>query len=137
VGSGPSSPPVQFFSHRHFYNLSRSWFLGVCHRSYLLQVTCLFTVPCRISPPPLQRSGCQALFVMCLLLLLCAYYSVFFSFFPGWGSVCPGVYADLAQDCLWEYCMPLSSPCVLHLPKWSGCWHLGAAQEPSWFLRLM
>jgi hypothetical protein len=25
---------------------------------------------------------------------------VFFSFFPGWGSVCPGGYADLSQGCL-------------------------------------
>jgi hypothetical protein len=49
--------------------------------------------------------------------------------------VCPGLYADLAQDCLWEYHMPLSSPCGLCLPKWSGRWCL-AAQEPSWFLHL-
>jgi hypothetical protein len=35
---------------------------------------------------------------------------VFFLFFPGWRSVCPGGYADLAQGCLWEYCMPLTSP---------------------------
>jgi hypothetical protein len=45
-------------------------------------------------------------------------------------------YADLAQGCLWEYCIPLSLPCGLLLPKWSGCWHL-AVQEPSWFLHLM
>jgi hypothetical protein len=32
--------------------------------------------------------------------------------------------------------VPLSSPCGLRLPKLSGCWRL-AAQEPSWFLRLM
>jgi hypothetical protein len=59
-----------------------------------------------------------------------------FSFFPGWGSICPGGYANLAQDCLWEYLMPLSSPCGLRLPKWSGHWHL-AVREPSLFLCLM
>jgi hypothetical protein len=44
----------------------------------------------------------------------------FFSFFPGWGSVCPGGYADLAQGCLWEYCMPLSLPGGLLLPSMLG-----------------
>jgi hypothetical protein len=34
----------------------------------------------------------------------------FFSFFPGWGSVCPGGYADLAKGYLWKYHVPLSSP---------------------------
>jgi hypothetical protein len=50
------------------------------------------------------------------------YYSVWFfsSFFPGWGSVCPGGYADLFQGCLWEYCMPLSSPGGLLLPSRIG-----------------
>jgi hypothetical protein len=36
-----------------------------------------------------------------------------------WGSVCPGGYAYLAQGCLWEIRVLLSSPCGLHLPKWS------------------
>jgi hypothetical protein len=66
----------------------------------------------------LRCSGHPALFAMCLF---CCCYSVcfFFSFFPGWGSVCPGGYADLAQGCLWEYHVPLSSPCVLRVPKQS------------------
>jgi hypothetical protein len=85
-----------------------------------------------ISPPPLlQHSGSPALFATCLFccycLLLC------FSFFPGWGSVCPGGYADLAQGCLWEYRIPLSSPCGRRLPKLSGCWHLAAAGSPPGF----
>jgi hypothetical protein len=42
----------------------------------------------------------------------------FFSFLPGWGSVCPGGYADLAQGCLWEYHMPLTSPGGLLLLSW-------------------
>jgi hypothetical protein len=66
-----------------------------------------------------------------------AYYSGFFSFFPlGGGLVCPGDYADLSQDFLWEYRVPLSSlsgPCF---PKLSGCCHLASAWEASWFLHL-
>jgi hypothetical protein len=58
-----------------------------------------------------------------------------FSFFP-WVEV--GLsrgYADLAQGCLGEYCVALSSPCP-HLPKPSGHGWL-AARGPSWFLSLM
>jgi hypothetical protein len=74
------------------------------------------------APPSLLR----VFFCYCLLFS--------FSFFPGWRLVCPGGYADLAQGCLWEYCVPLRSPCGL--PKLSGHWHLVAGWEPSWFLRL-
>jgi hypothetical protein len=87
------------------------------------------------SPPPLvprvPRPLCYESFLLLLLII-----QVFFSFFPGWGSVCPGGYADLAQDCLWEYRVPLTSPCGLCLPKPSGCCRLGAALEPSWFVCL-
>jgi hypothetical protein len=72
-------------------------------------------------------------FFLLLLLII----QVFFSFFPGWGSVCPGGYADLVQGCLWEYHVPLSSPYGLRLPKQSGRWCLAVAQESSWFLHLM
>jgi hypothetical protein len=75
--------------------------------------------------PRLQLSGWPALFATCLFCY-CLLFS--FSFFPGWGSVCPGAYAVLAQSCLWGYCVPLSSPCCLCLPKWSGCWHLVVAR---------
>jgi hypothetical protein len=84
--------------------------------------------------PPLWCSGHPALFAMCPFCCCCLLFS--FYFFPGWGLVCPGGYADLTQDCLWEYCMPLSSPCGLLLPQWFGCWHLAAAWRPSWFLHL-
>jgi hypothetical protein len=57
-----------------------------------------------------------------LLLLLVIQF--FFLFSLGGGSVCLGGYADLAQGCLWEYRMPLSSPCGRRLPNLSGCWHL-------------
>jgi hypothetical protein len=79
--------------------------------------------------PPLRRPTLFAtcLYSYCLLLS--------FSFFPVWGSVCPGGYADLAQGCLWKYHVPLSSPCGPRLPKPSGCRRLMVARVPSWFLR--
>jgi hypothetical protein len=80
-----------------------------------------------ISPPPLQLSGRPALFAMCLFCCYCLVLRFFSLFFPGWGSVCPGGHADLAQGCLWEYHVLLSSPCGLRLPKLSGCY---------WFLHL-
>jgi hypothetical protein len=83
--------------------------------------------------PPLWHSGCPTLFATCLF---CYCLLLSFSFFPGWGLVCPGGYADLAQGCLWEYHVLLSSPGGLRLPKWSGHWHLAVAREPSWFLHL-
>jgi hypothetical protein len=87
------------------------------------------------SSPSLQHSGCSALFATCLFCCYCLLFS--FSFLPGLGLVCPGWYAELAQGCLWEYLVPLSSPCSLRLPKRSWHWHLEAAWGPSWFLRLM
>jgi hypothetical protein len=87
-------------------------------------------------PSPLQCSGHPTPFAMCLLCY-CLLFSFFSSFFPGWSSVCPGVYADLAQGCLWEHCIPLSSPCGLHLPKPSGHCSLVVVWKASWFLCLM
>jgi hypothetical protein len=80
--------------------------------------------------PNLQRSVHPTLFPACLYCSYCLLLS--FSFFPRWRSVCPGGYADLAQACLWEYRIPLSSPCPC-LPKPSGHGQL-AARGPSWFL---
>jgi hypothetical protein len=48
--------------------------------------------------PALQHSVCLTLFTKCLYCSFCLLLS--FSFFPGWGSVCPGGYAVLAQGCL-------------------------------------
>jgi hypothetical protein len=84
------------------------------------------------APPSLLRVS--FLFSSCLFIIQFVFFLSFF--LPGWGSVCPGGYTDLAQGCLWEYCVPLSSPGGLRLPKQSGSWHL-VAQEPSWFLHLM
>jgi hypothetical protein len=68
---------------------------------------------------PLWCSRHPTLFAMCLFCCYCLLFCFFFS--PGWGSVCPGAYADLAQGCLWEYHVPLSSPVVCVFPS-----HLGA-----------
>jgi hypothetical protein len=108
---------------------------GVCHRSCLLRPGLFIYSSRRNSPPRFQCSGCPTLFATCLFCCFCLLFS--FSFFPGWGSVCPGGYADLSQGCLWEYHVPLSSPCGPRFPKPSGCWCLVAAREPAWFLCLM
>jgi hypothetical protein len=89
-----------------------------------------------ISSPPLFGFQDALPSLLRVFFVVIAYYSVFFSFLPGWGSVCPGGYGDLAQCCLWEYRVPLSSPCGLCLPKPSGRCLLAVAREPSWFLRL-
>jgi hypothetical protein len=104
--------------------------LGRCCRSCLLQPACCEGFPL----PPLQCRGHPTLFAMCLFCCYCLLFS--FSFFPWVGVDCPGGYADLAQGCLWEYCVPLISPCGPCLPKPSGCWRLVAVLEPSWFLCL-
>jgi hypothetical protein len=88
---------------------------------------------------PLPHFGAQGALPSSLRVCFCCcclLFSFFFFFFPESGSVCLGGYADLAQGCLWEYRMPLSSPGGLRLPKWSRSWRL-AAREPSWFLCLM
>jgi hypothetical protein len=51
--------------------------------------------------PPL----CYVSFVVVVVYSVC-----FFLFCLGGGSVCPGGKADLAQGCLWEYLVLLSSP---------------------------
>jgi hypothetical protein len=129
---GLPPPPVEFSFHCHFYKLSGSWLLGVCHCSCLLQPACSEGFPLLCSSAlGVPRPLC---FLSFLLLLLITQF--FFSFYPWWGLVCPGGCADLAQDYLWEYCMLLSSPCGPPLPKPSGCCHLAVVWESSWFLRL-
>jgi hypothetical protein len=130
VGLPPS--PVEFSSHCHFYKLSHSWLLGICHCFCLLWPACCEGFP--LPPSSVLRTPCPLCYMSFLLLLLIIQF--FSLFFPGWGSVCPGGYADLAQGCLWEYHMLLSSPCCL-LPKWPGYWCLAAAREPFWFLCLI
>jgi hypothetical protein len=79
VGLPPS--PVEFSSYRHFYNLYRSWLLGVCAapafsgRLVYLQFREGFPLP------PLQRSGRPALSATCIFCCYCLLFSFFF-FFP-------------------------------------------------------
>jgi hypothetical protein len=90
---------------------------------------------CEGFPSPLLCTQGAPLSLLHVFIILIAYYSVSL-FFPGWGSVCPGDYADLAQGCLWEYCILLSSPYGLRLPRPAGHWCLAVARGPSWFLCL-
>jgi hypothetical protein len=61
----------------------------------------------------------------------------FFFFFAGWESVCPGPYAGLPQEWLWEYRMLLiCSPVGLHHLKQTLNQCL-VARLPSWFLSVM
>jgi hypothetical protein len=76
------------------------------------------------SPLPLFGAQGSPLSLQRVFIVLIAYYSVSLFFLGGWW-VCPGGYADLAQGCLWEYHIPLSSPCGPCLPKPSGCGRLG------------
>jgi hypothetical protein len=128
--------PVEFSSHRRFYKLSHSWLLGAClrsRRSLSGQAQLVYLHFQEGFPSPsLWSSGCPTFFDTCLYCSYCLLLS--FPFFPGWRSVCPGGYVDLAQGFLWEYHIPLSSLCP-RLPKPSGRGHL-ADQGPSWFLHL-
>jgi hypothetical protein len=108
---GLPSSPVEFSSLHHSHKLPHSWLLGVSPaptptRGSLAHLACLFTVYLQsqegFPSSNLQRSGCPTLFPVCLICSYCLLLS--FSFFPGWRSVCPGGYAALAQDLLWEYC---------------------------------
>jgi hypothetical protein len=136
VGSGSCPSPVEFCSFCHSHKLSHSWFLGTCpfsHWSISGQAQLAYLqFPEGFPSPPLWHSVHSTLFATCLNCSYCLLLS--FSFFPRWGLVCPGGYAVLAQCCLWEYCILLSSPC-LRLPKPSGRGQL-VARGPSWFLRL-
>jgi hypothetical protein len=122
--------PVEFSSLCHSHKLSCSWLLG----ADLVPTKTLW--PARLvylqfwegfPDPNLQQSVRHTLFPACLY----CYYRLllFFSFLPGWRSVYPGGYADLAQASQWEYCILLSSPCLC-LPKLSGCRQL-VARRPS------
>jgi hypothetical protein len=116
---------VEFSSHHHFYKLSLLLIAGQV--PLLLPSPAGLFVYSSVRDFPFPLFGIQVtlpslLHVFLLLLFIIPF--VFFSFFPVWGSVCPGGYADPAQGCLWEYHVPLSSPCGPFLPKPSWHWHL-------------
>jgi hypothetical protein len=99
---GPPPSPV-FSSLCHSHKLSHSWLLGAhpCSRPLRPGPACYLQFREGFPSPPLQHSGCPTLFATCLYCSYCLLLN--FSFLPGWGSVCPGGYADLAQGCLWKY----------------------------------
>jgi hypothetical protein len=116
--------PVEFSSLHHSHKLSSSWFLGtltLSGQAWLVYLQFWVGFP----SPPLWRSGCPTLFATCLYCSYCLLLS--FSFFSGWGSVCPGGYADLAQDCMWEYHVLLTHLVVHIFPSRLG---LGDWQQP-------
>jgi hypothetical protein len=120
--------PVEFSSFHYSHKLSHSWLLGTHHCShplfYGLAQLAYLQFWDGFPSPPLWHSGHPTLFAMCLYCSYCLLVS--FSFFPGWGLVCPVGYADLAQGCLWKYCVLLSSPCpCLPKPSGTGIWHPG------------
>jgi hypothetical protein len=134
-----SFPSLQWgFPHTAtFTNLPAPRLLGRRHHSCLLWPACLFSSMRDCPSPPLQHSGCPALFATCLLLLLLLLFIiqfVFFSFFLGWGSVCPGAML------IWPRVVCGSTACrlahlVVCVSRACRSWHL-AVWEPSWFLHL-
>jgi hypothetical protein len=81
MGSGSSPPPVEFSSLYHFYKLSRSWLLGMCPRSCLLQPGLFIYSSVRDSLPRLfGAQGVPPLLVLVFIVVI-AYYSVS-PFFP-------------------------------------------------------
>jgi hypothetical protein len=90
--------------------------LGMCCRSCLLQQACCEGFPL----PSLWHSGRPTLFAMCVFCCYCLLFSFFFFFSLDWGVSLSKGLADLAQDCLWEYHVLLSSPVVCVFPSYLG-----------------
>jgi hypothetical protein len=78
-----------------------------------------------ITPPPLALRAPWPLSCVSFLLLLLIIQ--FFPFFPGWGLVCSGGYADLAQGCRGSTMCHLSHLLVCIFPSHVGTtvwrWH--------------
>jgi hypothetical protein len=101
--------PVELSSHSHFYMLSRSKVAGrVLPLLPSLAGLFIYSSMKDCLSLQLQLSGHPPT-LLCVFFVVIIQF-VFFSFFPRLGSVCQGGDADLAHVCLWEYCMPLSSP---------------------------
>jgi hypothetical protein len=82
-------------------------------------------------PFSLELRAPHPLCYMSFFFQLLVYYSIFFPFFPGQGSVCPGGYTDLSQG------VPRATYLVnWWSPKQGRSWCL-VAWEPSWFICLM
>jgi hypothetical protein len=76
LGLPPS--PEEFSSHHHFYKLSCSWLLGVCHSPCLLQLACCEGF---LLPPIFGAQGAP-LSLLHVFFVVIVYYSGFFFFFP-------------------------------------------------------
>jgi hypothetical protein len=88
VGLPPS--PVEFSSHCRFYKLSRSWLLGVCRRSCLLQPGLFIYSSVRdFSSTPFGAQGAPPS-LLCVFIVLIAYYSVSLFFSLGGGRFVQG-----------------------------------------------
>jgi hypothetical protein len=77
---------------------------------------CLFMVPGRIPLP--SSSELRAPHPLCHVSLLFLFLITQFLFFPWVGVGLSRGYADLAQGCLWEYRVQLSSPCPSSQAVW-------------------
>jgi hypothetical protein len=110
--------PVEFSSHCHFYKLSRSWLLDVCHRSCLLQPVCCEGFP--LPPSSALRTSRPLCYVSFLLLLLII--QGFFLFSLGGGQSVQGAML------IWPRVVCGSTACCLaHLVVCIFPSHLGAA----------
>jgi hypothetical protein len=132
VGKCPSPTPVELSTWQPlFQGFPAPRFLGRCCQ-LLPSLAGLFIYSSSEGVPLSRAQGALPSLLhifffsaACLLLSL-----VFFSFFPGQGSVYPGGYADLSQG------VPHATYLLTSWsPKQVRSWCL-AAQEPSWFLRL-
>jgi hypothetical protein len=102
---------LELSSHHHSYKLSRSkvagW--GLPLLPSLANLFIYSSVRDCPSPPFFGAQGAPPSLLRVFFFCCCL-----FSFFSlsslGGESVCSVGYADLAQGCLWEYCMLLSSP---------------------------
>jgi hypothetical protein len=87
VGSGPSPLSCGIFLPGHFYQLSRSWLLGVCCRSCLLQQGLFIYSSLRDSLPPLFGAQGAPPSLLCVFFVVIACYSVSFFSLGGGQSV--------------------------------------------------
>jgi hypothetical protein len=148
LGSGSFPPPVEYSSHRGFYELSCSWLLGMCRRSCLLQLACCEGLPL----PLLWCSGHSAFFAMCLLCCYCLLFS-FFLFFPcawvglsrglcwsgpGWSvGVLHAVQLTLwsaSSQAIWVLSSGSSTGALLVFPfnvKWECCMWAGGVEQSN------
>jgi hypothetical protein len=77
VGLPPSA--VEFFSHSHFYKLSRSKVAGLVPPLLPSLVSCLFTVPWGFPSHPLQCSGPPPSLLRVFFVVIAYYSAVLFS----------------------------------------------------------